>query len=359
MIGARVIPAVVCTLGTTTDEPAVLAGMAAAGMGLARINTAYAGPDAIARRLELLAATGVPAMLDLKGRQLRVDCTTVRTVDGVATERPVRYPIAAGDVIAVGFGTGPVRFNHVFGGDLSPGDTVLFDNGTIRTTVVDPEDRGLAAPPNAVLLVVEDAGAGKMTPGMGANVPGKRLHVPSLTDRDRAAITVGVEHDVAWYALSFVQVGDDLATLHEVLLGHGDVASGLVAKIEDEIGIAELDAICAAARATSRPFAVMVGRGDLFVELDPLDLFDAQRRIVDACLRNGVPAMVATGVFASMTDRPAPTRAEVCDAAAALAMGAVSLMLSDETSNSRYPVQATRALAAVVRRYGLAPVMRC
>ncbi len=351
------IPAVVCTLGTTTDDPDVLAGMAAAGMGLARINTAYVGTDDIARRLELLAATGVPALLDLKGRQLRVDCTTVRVIDGVSVERPVRYPIAVGDVIAVGFATGPVRFNHVFGQDLSPGDTVLFDNGTIRTTVIDPSERGLADPPNAVLLVVEDAGGGKMTPGMGANVPGKRLNVPCLTDRDRAAITVGVAYDVAWYALSFVQHGDDLATLHEVLLTHGDARSGLVAKIEDAVGIDGLDGICAAAHAIGRPFAVMVGRGDLFVELGPLGLYDAQRRIVEACVRNRVPAMVATGLLASMTDSPQPTRAEVCDAAGALAMGAVSLMLSDETSNSRHPVEATKVLAAVARRYGLLPVM--
>ena len=347
------IPAVVCTLGTTTDDPEVLAGMAAAGMGLARINTAYVGPDAIARRLELLAATGVPALLDLKGRQLRVDCTTMRTIDGVEVERPVRYPIAVGDVIAVGFATGPVRFNHVFGGDLSPGDTVLFDNGTIRTTVLDPAERGLVASPSAVFLVVDDAGGGKMTPGMGANVPGKRLHVPCLTDRDRAAIVVGVEHGVAWYALSFVQDGTDLQTLHEALLAHGDGNSGLVAKLEDDVGIDALDGICAAATRLGRPFAVMVGRGDLFVELGPLGLFDAQRRIVETCVRNRVPAIVATGLLASMTDHATPTRAEVCDAAGALAMGAVSLMLSDETSNSRHPVAATRALADIVRRYGV------
>jgi pyruvate kinase len=346
-------PVIVATLGTTTDDPAVLKAMIDAGMGLARVNTAYASPEELRRRIAGARAAGVPVLLDLKGPQLRVDCTTEKTdATGHTVSVPCRYPIARGDVICVGFGEAgrrwPVRFNHDFAASVEPGDEVTFDNGTIRTRVVDPAARSLSAPEAAVLLEVLDAGSGKMSPQMGANVPGKRLDVPRLSARDRELLALGVELGVAWYALSFVREPEDILALHTALAG---APGGLVAKIEERGGIGALEAIVAAVRGAGREAAVMIARGDLFVELPAVELPHVQADLLRRCRALDVPAIVATGLLLSMQRSPRPARSEVCDVAAAAAAGAKSFMLSDETSNSEHPVAAVATLAELIDHY--------
>lgn len=352
------LPRLICTLGTTTDDASVLMGMAAHGMGMARLNTAYATLDELGARIDdLRAVCEVPVLLDLKGPQLRVDCTTERRdpATGRVVQRPCRYPIAAGELVYVGFQSGPVRFNWDFRDDLEPGALVTFANGTIRTRVADPEAEGIEPAADAVLLRILDAGDGHMTPQMGANVPGRALHVPSLSARDLRAVELGIAQQVEAYALSFVRRPGDLLHLHEVLVEHGDSDALLVAKIEEPLGIEHLEDIVTAGRGCGRRLAVMVARGDLFEELPPERLFAVQRDLVARCRALAVPSIVATGLLRSMVDSPRPSRAEVCDVAAALTDGADALMLSDETSNSRHPVEATATLARLIEEYGGRP----
>ncbi len=337
-------PEIICTLGTTTDDAAVVADMKTAGMGLARINSAYATLHELRARVELAQAAGVAVMLDLKGPQLRVDCTTEK--NGV--EVPCRYPIAEGEVIVVGFASGPVRFNYDFAADLQVGDLITFDNGTIRTRVVDPAARGLAAPEHGVLLEVLVAGGGRMTPQMGANVPGKRLNVPHLSERDLQVIALGVEKNVDWYALSFAREAEDVRFLDEALAHAGANRAGIIVKVEEPRGIANLEAIVAAIRKSGRPAAVMIARGDLFVELPRAQLPIVQADLLRRCSTVEVPSIVATGLLLSMQHGPTPARSEVCDVAAALDGGADSLMLSDETSNGKNPAAAVRVLAELL-----------
>ena len=341
------LPHVIATLGTTTDDADVLARMRAAGLGLGRVNTAYGSLEELRGRVQAAHAQKLAVMLDLKGPQLRVDCTTDRRdADGHVATVPVRYPISAGEVICVGFGAGPVRFNHDFRDDLEVGDLVTFDNGTIRTRVVDAASRGLEPPRDGVLLEVVDAGGGKMSPQMGANVPGKTLSVPHLSERDLGALAMGLEENVEWYALSFVRGAADMQFLDEKL---GASPAGIIAKIEEQSGIDHLQEIV---RAVQRPVAVMIARGDLFVELPPARLPRLQGELIRACRALATPSIVATGLLLSMQKSPRPARSEVCDVAAALEAGADSLMLSDETSNSQHPVEAVAMLAELVAEYG-------
>src|SRR5262249_27583391 len=153
---------------------------------------------------------------------------------------------------------------------------------------------GLPAPEQAVLLEVLDAGGGKMNPFMSASVPGKRLSVPHLTARDEAAIAVGAAHAVEHYALSFVRDGDDVAALDRALAAAP--GAGIVAKIEEQSGIERLEEIVAAIRAAGRPAAVMIARGDLFVELPRVRLPAVQGDLIRRCAALDVPAIVATGL---------------------------------------------------------------
>lgn len=350
-------PRIVCTLGTTTDDPAVLAAMHAAGMGLARVNTAYASGEELTRRLDGLraAAPGVPALFDLKGPQLRVSCTTEKTdpATGATVTVPCRYPIARGDLIFIGFDeTSPVRFNHDVEADLEPGDRMLFANGTITARVEDAASRGLEPRARAVLLEVEDAGEGRLNPFTGASVPGKRLSAPALGPRDLAAIETGVAAKVEWWALSFTRDAADVRALDAALREAGDTTGGICPKLEEPSGVARLEEIVAAVRAAGRPVAVMIGRGDLFLEFPHAQLARVQSDLVRRCRALDAPSIVATGLLLSLQTGRTPARSEVCDVAAAVREGATSLLLSDETSNGKDPAHAVRVLADLVHTYG-------
>ncbi len=350
------LPKIVCTLGTTTDDAELLVRMVDLGMGLARINTAYASMEQMAQRIALLRSVSrVPLMLDIKGPQLRLHCTTER-VDpdtGETVVRPCPYPISRGELIYVGLGQGPVCFNHGgFADDLQAGDLVTFDNGRIRARVVAPEDEGVDPLDGAVLLVVQEEGGGRLTPRMGANIPGKYLNVPRLSRRDLAALDMGVELGVEWFALSFARDERDVANLHRELARRGERDAGLILKVEDRFGVANLETMVQQVRQTGRPLAVMIARGDLFVELPPESLPGVQRDLLARCRSLEVASMVATGLLLSMQQGPRPARSEVCDVAAALSDGADSLMLSDETSNGKNPDLAVAMLARLVTEYG-------
>jgi pyruvate kinase len=283
-----------------------------------------------------------------------VACTTekIDPKSGRPVVRPCRYPIARGDRIYVGFGEGPVCFNYDFAGDLAVGDLITFENGTIRTQVLDGEAVGLERRPQAVLLEVLEEGSGRMSPSMGASVPGKLLHVPRLSPRDGEAIAFGCRKGIEWYALSFTREPEDLLHLDRALAAAGDRQAGLIAKIEEASGIAGLEAIVEAGRNRGRPMAVMIARGDLFIELPWVKLAAVQTDLIGRCRRIGVPAIVATGLLLSMQHGPAPSRSEVCDVAAAVTGGADSLLLSDETSNGKNPARAVETLAKLLAEYG-------
>jgi pyruvate kinase len=336
-------PEIVATLGTTTDDAAVIAAMAQEGMSLARINTAYSTGDELARRIELARPT--PVLLDLKGPQLRVECTTEK--NGALV--PCRYPIAKGDLVYVGLRDGPVRFNHDIGADLEAGDEVRFANGTVVMRVEEPLDRGIEPRDGAVLLEVLEPGEGRLNPFTGANVPGKRLSAPPLSARDEAAIEVGVPRGVEWYALSFARDARDVLALHEALAARGDARAGIVPKIEDTSGIERLEEIVRAIRETGRPAAVMIARGDLFVELPFERLAKTQWDLVRRCRELSVPSIVATGLLLTLQKERTPARSEVLDVASAVRDGASSFLLSDETSNGKDPANAVRVLAAIIK----------
>ncbi|MBI3267541.1 MAG: hypothetical protein HYZ53_00855 [Planctomycetes bacterium] len=347
-------PEILCTLGSSTDDPAVLAAMVDAGMGMARINSAYATTAQMAARVEgLRAVSPTPVLLDVKGPQLRLECTTERPDPrtGEPVTVPCSFPISRDELIRVGFGVGPVRFLQDFGADLQRGDRILFENGTIVTEVVEPASEGVVPLPKTVLLRVREPGLGRLSPGMGANVPGRQLHVARLSQRDLEALALGVQRRVEWYALSFVREPEDVANLAGTLSAAGEREAGLVAKIEEASGVARLEEIVEAARATGRPVAVMIARGDLFVELPRARLPEVQSDLVRRCRRLGVPAIVATGLLLSMQRGATPARSEVCDVAAAAREGADSFMLSDETSNGAHPALAVATLADIVRAY--------
>jgi pyruvate kinase len=218
--------------------------------------------------------------------------------------------------------------------DIQVGDTVLVDNGMMRLQVLEKRQ-------NRIICRV-------LTPGtLGSrrhiNLPGVRVNLPPLTEKDLADVALGVELAVDFVALSFVREASDIEDLRRVLKEKKSEAL-IVAKIEDQSAVHSIDQIIKAADA------IMVARGDLGIECPMEELPIIQRRIVKMSIRLGKPVVVATHLLESMISNPMPTRAEITDVANAVFEQADAIMLSGETSVGRYPVECVQVLNRVALR---------
>jgi len=218
--------------------------------------------------------------------------------------------------------------------DIAVGDIVLVDNGNIHMKV-------LAKDGNKIHCQVLTPGV--MSSRRHINLPGVKVNLPPLTEKDLADVAVGTEMHVDFVALSFCREPGDVELLRKVLREHGSTAR-IVAKIEDQLAVKNINEII---QTTD---VIMVARGDLGIECPMEDLPIIQRRIVKRCLAKGVPVIVATHMLESMILNPVPTRAEITDVANAVFEQADAIMLSGETTVGKYPVQCVEVMHKVAQR---------
>jgi pyruvate kinase len=221
-----------------------------------------------------------------------------------------------------------------FVNDISVGDVVLIDNGTIEMKV-------LAKNGNKVQCEVLTEG--KLGSRRHINLPGVKVSLPALTAKDIADVQLGLELEVDFIALSFVREAADLRQLRE-LFPTEKPRPLVIAKIEDQEAIRNLEDI------VRESDAIMVARGDLGIELPYEELPIMQRRIIKTCLRVGRPVIVATHMLESMIESPSPTRAEVTDVANAVFEQADAIMLSGETTVGKYPIKCVEVFDRIARR---------
>jgi len=213
------------------------------------------------------------------------------------------------------------------------GDTITVDNGLINLEVLNKQER---------VLQVKVIDGGLLKSKRHVNLPGIRVNLPAITDKDRRDIAFGMEQGVDFIALSFVRQADDIHELRELL---GDKAEQIkvIAKLEDQEAITNMVDIIAVADG------IMVARGDLGVEV-PLEVLPRiQRRIIRTCAQMGTRVIVATHMLESMIENPIPTRAEVTDVANAVYEEADAIMLSGETTVGKYPVKCVEILDRIAR----------
>jgi pyruvate kinase len=218
--------------------------------------------------------------------------------------------------------------------DINVGDTVLVDNGVMHMKVLEKRD-------NKIRCEV-------LTPGLlgsrrHINLPGVKVNLPPLTAKDLADIEVGVQVGVDFFALSFCREPSDVVEFRRVLREQG-ADTPIIAKIEDQSAVREIDAIIEAADI------IMIARGDLGIECPLEELPIIQRRIAKHCMALGRPVIVATHMLESMIENPVPTRAEITDIANAVFEQADAIMLSGETTVGKYPVECVRVFDRVARR---------
>ena len=330
---------IVCTIGPSTSSWDALAGLAQAGMNLARLNMSHgdhASHLQVIRNLKSLSkklSHPVSILMDLQGPEIRTG------------ELSKSLDLKAGDVFyfTVLADDAEERSVHVnyrdLVNDLRAGERVTVDNGLINLEVLEVSEHRLKCK-------VLDGGT--LGSRKHVNLPGVRVNLPSVTKKDREDIALAIEQDLDFIALSFVRGAEDLLQARE-LINEAGGHQRLIAKIENQEGIDNFDAILEAADG------IMVARGDLGVEVAFEELPVLQRDMIRRCAIAGKPIIVATHLLESMIDNPLPTRAEVTDVANAVYEQADAIMLSGETAAGKYPVRCVEVLDTIARRTEMVP----
>jgi len=323
---------IVCTLGPATDREGVLRGMLEAGMNVARFNFSHGDHAGHKARLDALKALReelnlpVAALLDTKGPEVRLKSFKNGIVElKEGTEFTLHTDLVEGDETQCS-----ITYNDL-PGDVKPGDSILLDDGLVRMTVLETTDTTIRC------KVLND---GTMKNNKGVNIPGVRLSMPYVSQRDREDIRFGIEQGFDFIAASFVRTAADVRELRQILDQAGSNIR-IIAKIENREGVNNLSDILAVADG------IMVARGDMGVEIDFTEIPIIQKDMIAKCVAAGKPVITATQMLESMMENPRPTRAEITDVANAIYDGTSAIMLSGETAAGGYPVEAVQTMHAI------------
>ncbi|KRQ87090.1 Pyruvate kinase [Caloramator mitchellensis] len=327
---------IVCTIGPVSEKEEVLRKLIESGLNAARLNFSHGDHEEHGRRIELIKklrkemGKPIAIVLDTKGPEIRTGnfktgkvelvegqkfIVTTRQIDGDETICSVTYE----------------KLHE----DVKVGDTILIDDGLIGLTVEKIEGQDIHC-------VVQNGGP--VSNHKGVNVPKVKINLPALTEKDIADIKFGIEKGIDIIAASFVRKPSDVLAIRKVLESNGGHNILIVAKIENQEGVDNIDEILKLADG------VMVARGDLGVEIPAEDVPLVQKMIIEKANKAGKPVITATQMLDSMIRNPRPTRAEVTDVANAIFDGTDAIMLSGETANGKYPVEAVRTMARIAEK---------
>jgi pyruvate kinase len=330
---------IVATLGPACADTETIKEMVLSGMDVVRLNFSHGSHhihDEYMRAVEAASEqTGVPISIlaDLCGPKIRVG----------SLKRPVE--VKTGEQLTITtekITGGEQRVSTSYEDlhlDVRKGDTILIDDGLIRLSVIDVDDREI------VCTVIE---GGTINEHKGMNLPDTKVSVPSVTDKDKEDLHFILGRNIDYVALSFVRSSDDIEQLRSIMKNEGKTLP-IVAKIEKPEALKDLEGIIAAADI------VMVARGDLGVEIRAEQVPMYQKRIIDRCNKTGKPVITATQMLDSMIYNSRPTRAEVSDVANAVYDGSDAVMLSGETAVGKYPVGSVKMMEAIIQSSEVRP----
>ena len=326
---------IVCTLGPATDREGVLREMLLSGMNVARFNFSHGDHAGHKARLDQLKALReelnlpVAAMLDTKGPEVRLKSFKNGSVE---LKEGAEFTLCTNEV--EGDETHcSITYNDL-PGDVKAGDGILLDDGLVRMTVLET---------TATTIRCKVLNSGVMKNNKGVNIPGVRLSMPYVSQRDRDDILFGIREGFDYIAASFVRTAADIRELRQIL-DQEDSHIRIIAKIENREGVSNLPDILNVADG------IMVARGDMGVEIDFTEIPVIQKDMIAQCVACGKPVITATQMLDSMIENPRPTRAEITDVANAIYDGTSAIMLSGETAAGKYPVEAVHTMDAIARR---------
>ncbi|KAA1039902.1 pyruvate kinase [Macrococcus equipercicus] len=323
---------IVCTIGPASEAPEMLEQLIEAGMNVARLNFSHGSHEEHAARIANIRQAAhklnktVAILLDTKGPEIR----THNMENG-------RIELTKGSTVAVNMSevTGtPEEFSVTYSqliDDVHVGSTILLDDGLIELNVkAINHDEGK--------IICDVINAGELKNKKGVNVPGVKVNLPGITDKDAEDIKFGIEQKVDFIAASFVRRASDVLEIRKILEERQCDFIHIIPKIENEEGIENIDQILVVSDG------LMVARGDMGVEIPAEKVPLVQKDLIRKCNALGKPVITATQMLDSMQRNPRCTRAEASDVANAIYDGSDAVMLSGETAAGLYPVESVRTM---------------
>ena len=324
---------IVCTIGPASSSEEVFAEMCKAGLNVARLNFSHGTHEEHQQKFDMIhkvrKALGLPIaiMLDTKGPEYRI-CTfknkKILLQDGDAFTFTTRQ--VEGDETIVGVSYAGLA------NDLSVGDTVLVNNGLVIFTVERIEGTEIHC-----RVVV----GGELSDRKSMSFPHKVLEQVYLSEQDKDDLLFGIRNGIDFVAASFVSRRQDVLDVRNFLDANGGQDIEIIAKIENQTGIDNVEEICEVCSG------IMIGRGDLGVEVPFAELPAIQKYLITKCRLLGKRVITATEMLESMIQNPRPTRAEISDVANAVYDGTSAVMLSGESAAGKYPVRTVRIMSEI------------
>jgi pyruvate kinase len=316
---------IICTLAENRCDPDFIKQLIESGMDVVRLNTAHLDIPVAAKIVAHIRAVSdrVGILLDTKGPEVRT-CNMTAAIQ-----------LKTGDRIEIGTFHTPVNGFQVsysgFAEEVPIGSHVLIDDGLMALSVTGK---------TCDTLICTALNDGEIKNKKGVNVPGVKLDLPTLTEKDAEFIDWATRNEVDFIAHSFVRCREDVLAIQGILdLRRSPIK--IIAKIENRAGVDNLESILDVAHG------IMVARGDLGIEIPAEQVPGVQKQMIQTCIRRIKPVITATQMLQSMVDNPRPTRAEVSDVANAIYDGTDAIMLSGETAYGKFPIEAVQMMANI------------
>lgn len=324
---------IICTIGPASANEETLEQMCLAGMNVARLNFSHGSHEEHKGKIDIIKKVReklnlpIPIMLDTKGPEYRIKTFQNGSVE-IATGAPFCFTTedVEGDESRVS-----VSYAGLIH-DLSVGDTILVNNGLVVFRVDELTEKE---------AICTTQIGGVLSNRKSMSFPNKVMSGPYLSEQDKADLLFGIENDVDYVAASFVSTKADVQSLRQFLNENGGESIDIIAKIENQSGVDNIEEICEACEG------IMIARGDLGVEIPFVQVPSVQKLLISKCRMLGKRVITATEMLESMIQNPRPTRAEISDVANAVYDGTSAVMLSGESAAGKYPVEAVRNMAQI------------
>lgn len=323
---------IIATISDLRCDVAFIKALYDEGMNVVRMNSAHLTPEGYQKIVQNVRAvsTQVAILVDTKGPEVRTTALAAEADLWMESGHRVLIKADAKQLTSKEC----IYVNYpCFVEEVPAGTQILIDDGAIALRVEEKEPEAL----HCVVLNDGFLGARK-----GLNVPGVRLHLPSVSERDKIAIQQAIELDMDFIAHSFVRSKEDIADLQAVIDQYGGKGMKIIAKIENQEGVDNIEEIIEATDG------IMIARGDLGIEIDLEKIPAIQNNIIHKCIMMKKPVIVCTQMLHSMINNPRPTRAEVADVSSAILSGADAVMLSGETAYGKYPAESVRTMQRII-----------
>ena len=327
---------IVCTIGPSCANIETLKKMCLAGMNVARLNFSHGTHEDHLNNINMLKAVreelDIPLaiLLDTKGPEYRVGIFENSPVTLKAGEK---FTFTAEDVLGDESRVS-VSYKNL-AKELSVGDTVLVNNGLLSFTVEGTTETDVICRINV---------GGTISNRKSMSFPGRVMKQVYLSEQDKADIAFGVQNDVDYIACSFVSVAQDMKDVKNYLATLGSTNVSLIAKIENQSGVDNIEGIC------SECDGIMIGRGDMGVEIPFEEVPAIQKKLITKCRMLGKRVITATEMLESMITNQRPTRAEISDVANAVFDGTSAVMLSGETAAGKHPVLCVETMSRIAEQ---------